>query len=87
MLQQLVEYLDQEADTRSQVISAMVYPVIIAIMAVSCVTFLLIFVLPRFLLVFAGKEHLLPAPTKCIMAISGGYAELLVYRFSRHRRR
>lgn len=72
MLQQLVEYLDQEADTRNQVISAMVYPIIIAVMAVTCVTFLLTFVLPRFLTVFAGKEHLLPAPTKIIMAISLG---------------
>ena len=70
MLQQLVEYLDQEADTRNQVISAMVYPIIIATMAVTCVTFLLTFVLPRFLTVFAGKEHLLPAPTKVIMALS-----------------
>jgi type IV pilus assembly protein PilC len=70
MLQQLVEYLDQEADTRNQVISAMVYPCIIATMAVTCVTFLLTFVLPRFLTVFAGKEHLLPAPTKIIMGLS-----------------
>lgn len=70
MLQQLVEYLDQEAETRSQVISAMVYPIIIAVMAVVCVSFLLVFVLPRFLVVFQGKEHLLPAPTKIIMAIS-----------------
>jgi type IV pilus assembly protein PilC len=72
MLQQLAEYLDQEADTRSQVISAMVYPIIIAVMAITCVTFLLTFVLPRFLTVFAGKEHLLPAPTKIIMMLSGG---------------
>jgi type IV pilus assembly protein PilC len=71
MLQQLVEYLDQEAETRSQVISAMVYPIIIAVMAVSTTTFLLTFVLPRFLVVFAGKEHLLPAPTKVIMILSG----------------
>lgn len=70
MLQRLAEYLDQEAETRSQVISAMVYPIIIAVMAVTCVTFLLTFVLPRFLLVFEGKEHLLPAPTKIIMALS-----------------
>ena len=48
----------------------MVYPGIIATMAIVCVTFLLTFVLPRFLLVFAGKEHLLPGPTKAIMAIS-----------------
>lgn len=71
MLQQLVEYLDQEAQTRSQVIGAMVYPIIIAVMAVSTTIFLLTFVLPRFLVVFAGKEHLLPAPTKMIMALSG----------------
>ena len=71
MLQQLVEYLDQEADTRSQVISAMVYPGIIATMAVTCVTFLLTFVLPRFLKVFSGKEHLLPGPTKALMFLSG----------------
>ena len=70
MLQQLAEYLDQESDTRGQVISAMVYPIIIAVMAITCVTFLLTFVLPRFLTVFAGKEHLLPAPTKIIMALS-----------------
>jgi len=71
MLQQLVEYLDQEAETRGQVISAMVYPIIIAVMAVSTTTFLLTFVLPRFLTVFAGKEHLLPAPTRAIMIVSG----------------
>ena len=70
MLQQLVDYLDQEAETRSQVISAMIYPGIIATMAVTCVTFLLTFVLPRFLKVFAGKEHLLPAPTKILMLLS-----------------
>ena len=70
MLQQLVAYLDQEAQTRSQVIGAMVYPIIIATMAVGTTLFLLMFVLPRFLTVFAGKEHLLPIPTKMIMATS-----------------
>jgi len=71
MLNKLAGYLDQEADTRSQVKGAMVYPIILAVMAVGATTFLLTFVLPRFLKVFAGKEHLLPAPTKIIMAMSG----------------
>jgi type IV pilus assembly protein PilC len=71
MLRQLTDYLDQEAETRSQVIAAMVYPGIIATMAVTCVTFLMTFVLPRFLKVFAGKEHLLPGPTKALMFLSG----------------
>jgi type IV pilus assembly protein PilC len=70
MLQKLAEYLDEEAETRSQVKSAMVYPVIIAVMAVSVTIFLLCFVLPRFTAIFSGKEHLLPAPTKILMATS-----------------
>jgi type IV pilus assembly protein PilC len=70
MLQKLAEYLDSEAETRSQVRGAMVYPIIIAVMAVTVTIFLLCFVLPRFTAIFAGKEHLLPAPTKALMATS-----------------
>ena len=70
MLQKLAEYLDQEAETRSQIKSAMVYPFIIATMAVAVTIFLLCFVLPRFTAIFAGKEHLLPRPTVILMASS-----------------
>jgi len=70
MLQKLAEYLDQEAETRSQVKSAMVYPIIIAVMAVGVTVFLLCWVLPRFTAIFKGKEHLLPAPTLMLMATS-----------------
>jgi len=70
MLQKLAEYLDAEAETRSQVKGAMVYPIIIAVMAVAVTIFLLCFVLPRFTAIFAGKQHLLPAPTKVLMASS-----------------
>jgi type IV pilus assembly protein PilC len=70
MLQKLAEYLDEEADTRSQVKSAMVYPIIIAVMAVAVTFFLLCFVLPRFTAIFAGKEYLLPKPTIILMVSS-----------------
>lgn len=67
MLQKLAEYLDGEAETRSQVRGAMVYPLIIATMAILVTVFLLCFVLPRFTAIFAGKEHLLPCATKILM--------------------
>jgi type IV pilus assembly protein PilC len=70
MMQKLAEYLDQEAETRSQVKGAMVYPIIIAVMAVSVTIFLLCFVLPRFTALFRGKEHLLPTPTIMLMTMS-----------------
>jgi type IV pilus assembly protein PilC len=72
MLDKLAGYLDQEAETRQQIIGAMVYPVIIALMAVSVTIFLLMFVLPRFLKIFEGKEHLLPGSTKLLMFLSSG---------------
>ncbi len=70
MLNRLAEYLDQENETRSQVKGAMVYPTIIAVMAVSVTFFLLCFVLPRFVKIFAGHENMLPAPTKILIATS-----------------
>ena len=70
MMQKLAEYLDQEASTKSQIKGAMVYPIIIATMAVVVTVFLLCFVLPRFTMIFAGKERLLPRPTLLLMATS-----------------
>lgn len=81
MMRTLADYLDQETATRSQVKGAMVYPIIIASMAVLVTTFLLCFVLPRFTAIFAGKEHLLPRPTRILMASSAflrGYWYLLL---------
>ena len=70
MMQKLSEYLGDEAETRSQVKGAMVYPAIIATLAVGSTIFLLVFVLPKFAGIFAGKEHLLPASTKLLMGSS-----------------
>lgn len=70
MLQKLAGYLDQEADTRSQIKGAMAYPMIIATMAISVTVFLLCFVLPKFTAIFAGKENYLPTPTKILMGSS-----------------
>ena len=70
MLQKLSEYLGEEAETRSQVKGAMVYPAIIATLAVGSTIFLLVFVLPKFAGIFIGKEHLLPMSTKILMGSS-----------------
>lgn len=70
MLDRIASYLDQQIETRSQVRGAMIYPGIIAFMAVTVTVFLLTFVLPRFTALFAGKEAALPAPTKLLMGLS-----------------
>ncbi len=70
MLDRIAIYLDQQIDTRNQVRGAMIYPGIILCMAIGVTIFLLTFVLPRFTSLFAGKEALLPLPTKMLLAMS-----------------
>ena len=48
----------------------MIYPGIIGTMAIGTTVFLLTFVLPRFMVIFKGKEAALPAPTKLLLALS-----------------
>src|SRR5437588_7520374 len=70
MLDKIAAYLGQQIETAGQVRGAMIYPGIIGTMAVGTTIFLLTFVLPRFLVIFKGKEAALPAPTKFLMALS-----------------
>jgi len=70
MLDKVAAYLTQQIETVSQVRGAMIYPGIIGTMAVGTTIFLLTFVLPRFMVIFQGKEAALPAPTKLLLAIS-----------------
>lgn len=70
MLDKISGYLVQQIETASQVRGAMIYPGIIGTMAIGTTIFLLTFVLPRFLVIFKGKEAALPAPTKFLMALS-----------------
>ncbi|OPX24712.1 MAG: hypothetical protein B1H04_01560 [Planctomycetales bacterium 4484_123] len=70
MLERIAAYLRQQLEIRAMVRGAMIYPAIIAVMAVATTIFLLAFVLPRFSLIFAGKEAILPKPTKMLLDLS-----------------
>ncbi|MEM6333370.1 MAG: type II secretion system F family protein [Planctomycetota bacterium] len=71
MLERIAAYLRQQIETRAMVVGAMIYPGVIAAMAVGVTIFLLTFVLPRFADVFAGKEAAMPWPTIFLMTLSG----------------
>ncbi len=70
MLGRIGEYLTQQAQTKRQVTGAMIYPFIIVVMAILTTVFMLTFVLPQFMVLFEGKEEILPLPTKILMAMS-----------------
>ena len=70
MLDRIASYLAQQIETRAMVIGAMIYPGVIASLAVAVTIFLLTFVLPRFTAVFEGKEAAMPWPTIFLMNLS-----------------
>lgn len=70
MLDRIAGYIGQEIETRKMVVGASIYPAIIGIMAVGVTIFLLTFVLPKFYMVFEGKEDILPWATKFLMGLS-----------------
>ena len=72
MLQRVAVYLQQERETVKKIKGAMVYPVCMMSFCVLVVVGLLIFVLPRFEKIYAGKGAALPAPTRVLLALSNG---------------
>ena len=70
MLDRIAAYTAQQIETKKMVVGAMIYPSVIAVMAVSVTIFLLTFVLPKFAGVFEGKEDALPWATLFLMDLS-----------------
>ena len=70
MLDRIASFIAQQLETRKMVVGASIYPGVIATMAIGVTVFLLTFVLPRFGVVFDGKEEILPGPTKLLLGLS-----------------
>lgn len=70
MLDRIAGYIAQQIETRKMVVGAAIYPGVIGTMAVGVTVFLLTFVLPKFKLVFEGKEDVLPWATTFLMGLS-----------------
>jgi type IV pilus assembly protein PilC len=70
VLDQLADYLDRDIEARSKVTSAMVYPSVVAVMAVIVVIVLATFVMPKFVTFFASFNAKLPLPTRMLLSVS-----------------
>lgn len=70
-LDQLAGYLERDLEARRKIVSAMVYPAIVAVMSAGTVLVLSVFVLPKFEDFFAGLNADLPLPTRMLLAATG----------------
>ncbi len=67
----LAEFQETEVARRSQVTSALVYPSILAFVALGVIIFMLTFVVPRLAGIFKDLGDNLPATTKILLATTG----------------
>ena len=70
MLQRLSEYLTGQREMRKQIRGAMLYPMSILSFSVVIVVLMMWFVLPRFEGIYAGKQAVLPLPTRILLGAS-----------------
>src|SRR5712671_4565673 len=70
VLAQIADFQAREKDLRSKVVTAMLYPTILLVLALGVLVFLLTFFIPRFQLVFAGFGAALPLATQIVIGVS-----------------
>src|SRR3954470_4991813 len=73
VLTRLAEFQEKAQKIKNKVLAAMVYPIIVMVLAVGIMTFLLIFIVPRFQAIFHDMlgDKPLPAITVFVIGISG----------------
>lgn len=71
VLLELAQYLETDIEARSAVTSALIYPAVVAVMAIITVVVLATFVLPKFRTFFDSLNAKLPLPTRMLLSISG----------------
>lgn len=70
VLSQISDFRTREQDLKGKVKAAMVYPIVLGILAVGVLIFMLTFFIPRFTPIFAQFGSDLPVLTKMIIALS-----------------
>lgn len=70
VLDRLATLSTQEMEIQSRITSAMTYPIVLVVLSFLIVNFILVGVLPKFVLVFRASDAALPLPTQIVLAAS-----------------
>jgi general secretion pathway protein F len=70
ILERLADYTESRQELRQKVMNAMIYPIVLTILALSIVTLMLVYVVPKVVGVFANTGQDLPTLTVSLIALS-----------------
>src|SRR4051795_12554775 len=74
ILQRLADFLEKAQSLKRKVIGAMVYPGVVITVAVGILTFIMIYIIPKFEKIFKDFKMKLPAMTEMLMNTSRWFA-------------
>ena len=70
ILSRLAQYLESTKEIRDQIVSVMIYPLILMIVSGASIGILVTFVIPRFATIFSDMGQAVPLPTQIILTFS-----------------
>jgi general secretion pathway protein F len=70
VMERLADYLEQRQALRGKILSAVLYPAVVTLVAAAIVLFLMTYVLPQVVQVFEQTSQSLPLPTRMLLATS-----------------
>ncbi|OQB21207.1 MAG: putative type II secretion system protein F [candidate division BRC1 bacterium ADurb.Bin183] len=74
VLGEIAEFQARQRDLKSRTISALIYPLVLMVLALCVLIFLLVFFIPRFKIIFSGFGAQLPLLTRIIVGVSDNIA-------------
>ena len=70
ILKRMADYYEKETKIRGKIKSAMIYPIVLGVVAIIAITFILTFVMPTFVQMFEENNVDLPISTKMVLGTS-----------------
>ena len=70
VLERLADYTESRQELRQKIMNAMIYPIVLTVLAFSIVSLMLVYVVPKVVGVFANTGQELPALTTALIALS-----------------
>ncbi len=70
-LDRLADYMERSKDLKDSVVSAMIYPIMLMVLAGGSLVLLLVYVIPQFTPIFEELGGDLPLITKIVLAVGG----------------
>ena len=70
VLERLVAYLEARAAFKRKLVSALIYPLVLLIVALAAIAVFLCFIIPKFAMIFESFNKKLPPPTLILVSVS-----------------